>query len=337
MLKLLKSFFRGSETPGRYPEALVRRALNRAIEGTDPRLGLVRGCQKTLHAPVIHAIDHIISLVDGFPEPTETSAQSYGNSPILRTMFSSSARMLEVLGTDINLNRFLRENTLTSGKIWALLLAEYASRDVFGSEIRGNIIRRDVAQRVVSFSEHRLVGLAVNSGQARSEMGSAAYNHLLALALESISDAQEARQSLDRQRTLLKRKLHILNRGGWSFDKPRQGTTLESGSVEAELEEIEMKLKALGTSDQTLTRNLDIVCRLLDSAEDHLWKEELALNLDRMNIEREAEDTSARQLTYQVLRNSRDRQLVILPVLIPLQLLPKTGDFLSKAKKYISV
>ena len=320
---------------GHHPESLIRRATERVIEGTDPRLNLLSGYKKKLRQPVIHAIDHIVSLVDGFPEPVETNAQNYGNNPLLRALFSSPARMLELLGEDINLNRFIRENNVRSGSIRALLLAQHTSRKVIGSELVDGKVHRDIVQRVASFTEHRLVGLAVNSEKARSELGSRAFNHLLELALQEIAGIQEQRASLGRQRDLLRRKLRTLDKGSWSFEKNRSVADNNATSMETELGEIEERLRALGTSDRTLANHLDIDGRILGQAEQHLWKEELTLHLDQMNIEREAKSGAARQLTFQLLRNSRGAQLVALPVLIPIDELPESGDYISEARRYL--
>ena len=335
MLKLLKPFFGGRETVGRYPETLIRRATDRVVEGTDPRLNLLSGYRKKLRQPVVHAIDHIVSLVDGFPEPIETNAENYGDTPLLRALFSSPSRMLELLGEDINLNRFIRENAVRSGTIRALLLAQHTTRKVMGNELVEGRVHRDVVQRVASFTEYRLVGLAPNQEKARSEMGSRAFNHLLELALEEIAAMQEQRESLNRQRSLLRRKRRALDHGSWSFEKTRSLTQTDATSLESELEEIEKQLRALGSSDRTLASHLDIDGRVLSQAEQHLWKEDMVLHLDQMNIERDANHGSARELRFQLLRNSQGARLIALPVLIPVDKLPKTGNYISEAKKYL--
>lgn len=45
MFKLFQSLF-GSETKGSYPESLVKAAIERAVEGTDPCLRAVSGYKK---------------------------------------------------------------------------------------------------------------------------------------------------------------------------------------------------------------------------------------------------------------------------------------------------
>jgi hypothetical protein len=52
MLRLLHSIF-GSEQKGSYPESLVREAIERAVEGTDPWLRGVSGYRRKLRPAVM--------------------------------------------------------------------------------------------------------------------------------------------------------------------------------------------------------------------------------------------------------------------------------------------
>ncbi len=51
-MKLFHSIFGGGEARGRYPESLIREAIERAVDGTDARLRLVPGYRKRLHKPI---------------------------------------------------------------------------------------------------------------------------------------------------------------------------------------------------------------------------------------------------------------------------------------------
>ena len=70
MLKLFQSMFRpGADKLGTYPEDLIERAVERAVDGTDRRLRAVSGYKKSLRPAVIRAIDHVVALVDALPPP----------------------------------------------------------------------------------------------------------------------------------------------------------------------------------------------------------------------------------------------------------------------------
>ena len=69
MLRLFKSIFQKDDAPGRYPDSLVREAIERAVDGTDPWLRGLSGYRRKLRPAVVAAIDHVIALVDGLQPP----------------------------------------------------------------------------------------------------------------------------------------------------------------------------------------------------------------------------------------------------------------------------
>ena len=101
MFKLFQSIFRpGADKLGTYPEDLIARAIGRAIDGTDPRLRAVSGHKKRLRPAVIHAIDHVVELVDKLPPPLVMNRRNYGADAELRAYFASADHMNEVLSRD---------------------------------------------------------------------------------------------------------------------------------------------------------------------------------------------------------------------------------------------
>ena len=106
-MKLFHSIFGGGETRGRYPETLLREANERAVDGTDTRLRLVPGYRRHLREPVIHAIDHVVALVDAIPSPLVADRRGYSAEPRLAAVFASAAAMLDMFGRDTALATFL--------------------------------------------------------------------------------------------------------------------------------------------------------------------------------------------------------------------------------------
>ena len=182
MLKLFQSIFGSNEKPGQHPESLIEMAIERAVDGTYPRLRALPGYRKRLRDPVIHAIDHAISLVDTLPVPLSAVAAEYSKDPRLPALFVSPEHMREVLGNDNVLGDF-RDNHPESGEpITALLLAERKESNTLGVEMDGEIMRRDVAQVSVSFRRHRVVDPANSEDEARRLLKRRAFDHLISLA-----------------------------------------------------------------------------------------------------------------------------------------------------------
>ena len=67
MLKLFQSIFGAGEAQGRYPESLIEAAIERAVDGTDPRLRSLPRYRKQLRPAVLQAVDHVVAMIDSFP------------------------------------------------------------------------------------------------------------------------------------------------------------------------------------------------------------------------------------------------------------------------------
>lgn len=334
MFDLFQSIFRGGEQQGHFPESLVDSAIERAVDGTDPRLRALFGYKKQLRTSVIHAIDHVVALVDGIPAPLPSGRSDYNADLRLKALFASADRMQEVFGNDVALNEFRGGSGKGAERVVALLLAERVEKNVLGMEMAGDLLRRDVAQVSVSFRNHRLIEVTSNEADTRRQLKRRAFDHLLALALSRIAGVHGERADLARQRGLLQHKLSVLKCGGWSFEAV-EGAPPEHEALINELQEIETELKKLGTDANALQGRLDIVADLLSHAEQQLWAEEFVIHLDNMNIRRDAQDASAQRITLRELHNARGSSLALLLVSLAPGELPRRENVMSAAARYL--
>jgi hypothetical protein len=334
MLKLFQSFFGGDESRGRYPESLVEMAIERAVDGTDSRLRLLPGYRKHLRRPVIHAIDHVVALVDGLPEPLAAGRDNFNADPRLGTLFVSATHMLEVLGHDRTLLEYLSSHSTGVDRLTALLLAERIEKNVLGMEQAGDQVRRDVAQLTVSFRNHRLVEVADSEAETRRLLKRRAFDHLLSLALARIVEVREERADAARQRDVLRHKLATLERSGWSFEAG-EGAPAEPASLQAELADIETQLERLGSDADVLNTHLAIVEEELARAEQLLQRDIFRMRLDSMNVQREAQDASGRDIELPEILNAHGRRSVLLLVSVNPGELPHRENLLATAHRYL--
>jgi hypothetical protein len=335
-LKLFQSIFGRGETRGRYPEALIQAAIERAVDGSDPRLRLLPGYRKHLRGPVIQAADHVIALVDAMPAPVAAGRREHATDPRLGALFASASDMLSIFARDRELADFLATaEGRGEPRITTLLICEQTRRNVLGMEVVGDQVRRDVPQVVVTFAGHRLLDPRSDEVETRRQLKRRAFDHLLTLALARIADAHVERADLVRQRDLLRRKLTALERGGWSFESALD-VHEDAAELTAELDAITRQLKAFGAEGGLLRSHLEIVTEVLSTAERQLWGRDITLCLDAMNVERPMQDPSARQIPLRELHNARERHAVLLPLALSPGELPAREDFLTAARRVLS-
>lgn len=275
-----------------------------------------------------------MALVDGLAAPLSAGRDDFNADPRLATLFVSAAHMLEVLGRDRALAEFLKGYAGGAGRLTALLLAERIEKNVLGMELTGEQVRRDVAQLSVSFRGHRLVEVADSEAETRRLLKRRAFDHLLSLALARIVEVREERADIARQRDVLRHKLVMLERSGWSFAEG-EGALSDPVNLQAELAEIEDQLEHLGSDAGVLNTHLDIVADLLGQAEQLLQEEPLSMRLDSMNIQRDAQDVTGRDIVLPEVHNARGHSSVLLLVSVIPGELPPRENLLATAHRYL--
>jgi hypothetical protein len=310
MLRLLQSLFGGAKV-GNYPESLVKEAIERAVDGTDPWLRGVSGYRKKLRPSVVKAIDHVVALVDALPPATPVSLDSYSNEPLLQTCFMTRAEMQKVFGRDRDLAAYLKGAGSAVPQVVALLAMEKQESVTLGAELSGEIIIRDVPQATVTFEFRRLLDPAATEAETRRNLMRRAFDHLLSLALRRISAVKTERETLERHRSLLQSKLDLLQRAGWGFDDKGPGERLDIPALEGNLSQIEGHLLELGGDDRMLEVYLDIVSDVLGRPEEHLWSKREIIIVDRMGIRRTETAPDAPELTLDEFCNAEGRSLVM--------------------------
>ncbi|KAA6185383.1 hypothetical protein F2Q65_08895 [Thiohalocapsa marina] len=218
--------------------------------------------------------------------------------------------------------------------VFALLLCKRSERTVLGVDLVDDRITRDVRQVAVSFDRHRLLDPMLSETEHRRHLKRRGFDHLLTLALTRMAEVQVEEADLLRQRDLLRRKRAALQRGGWSFEAGDAGRP-DPAALQTELEAITQRLSALGADNNLLRTHLRIVVEVLQDAPQQLWAEPLTLSLDAMNIQRDANDASARHVHLWELCTAAGRRETMLPLNIPVAELPAHEDLVTAARRYL--
>jgi len=199
MLRLLQSIF-GSGGDGQkgYSEEIVKLAIERAVDATDPWLRSVSGYKKKLRQAVIHAIDHVIKLVESLPPPIPVHLGSNDEDLRLKSYFISAREMETTFAGDPGLAELRRGPESGSTTIIALLVMEMQEKVIFGAELSGDIVIRDIPKVTVNFDDHRLVDPTGDEVQTRRNLKRRAFDHLLSLALKRLSFAKSERKESEK-------------------------------------------------------------------------------------------------------------------------------------------
>jgi hypothetical protein len=316
MFRFLHSIFKARKMKGDYPESLVKEAVERAVDGTDPWLHAVSGYKKKLRPAVLLAIDHVNALVDGLPPPKPIGLESRGDDPLVRAFFISTDEMRQVLRNDRNLTDFLRGAEYVPEKVTALLAMEMKETVSFGAEMSGDTVERDMPRKFVTFEAHRLIDPSGDEGENHRLLKRRAYDHLVSLALGRITMLKTEHRDLERRCELLQSKLNIMRRVGWGFEAAGSADSPDISELEEQIGLLESQLLEISGKDHFLEAYLDIVTSVLGRPGEHLWGDRETMILDSMGIRCDEVSSNASEMTFHELFNSEGQRLVVLPVIL---------------------
>ncbi len=342
MLRLLHSIFTTSSgETSKLDEAVIERAIERAVNGTDIRLRAVIGYRKILRSAVERAVEYVIDLVDALPPAIEFSKKQYGADPRLRAFFASANRLREVLSSSQAIRSYMsRSKPPVTGMIYAGLRVEREERKTFGTDLVGDILRRDVEQVVVNFCRHRFVAVSDDDTNIRRELKKRSFDNLIRTALQRLISERRKQDELAQERQLLHRKLQALADCRWGLESvldQEECKPVDTAAVEKRIAEIEAELSRVKTKVVNLNDHLDVIVATLGAPHEHLRMDVISLTLNRMGVKvAEGSHPSADTLRLNEFSTSDGYRAVLIIVAIPeeeIQQLP--NDPLKEISRYL--
>ena len=143
-------------------------AVETIVDGTDIRLRAIGNYQKRLRKSAREFLDYIEALVAGMPPAVKVSQTAYSSNSLVNTLFASTEAMHRLFSQSSPVQNYFNvaENRQRQ-EVFALLFLNRTVKNIFGAELRGEIILREVAQTSVSFSGHQLIAPQATEDAAR--------------------------------------------------------------------------------------------------------------------------------------------------------------------------
>lgn len=274
------------------PKERIQAAVEQVIDGTDPRLRMVSGYQTRLSGPAATALNHVDQIVRQLAGPRPFGRRAFGADPHLHAFFASAQELNETVHT----NRALREfasygQNAEQQSCIALLTMERHEKTVFGTALDGEMLRRDIRQTAVNFSGHRLVTPSADEERTRLKLKERAFNGLVELALEALTELRARKEDLEDQARLLRAKLGLLGKTRkFGLDSEIAAEALsDTDLLEARtrLSRIEEQLKRATANPLTLDDHIQRIGAVLENARDLLLLRDIRLSVTRMGLKAE--------------------------------------------------
>lgn len=290
-------------------EEPIRSAIARAIEVVDPRLRTVAGLERRLAPAVRAALDYSAALFDRLPGPLPVGRAAFANDPLVHALFATASDIEKMLGTSQAVRDYLHEaESYGSPSFHALFAARRVEKRQFGMAVQGEVLRSDVPQTVLYFSDHTISEPAAELGPLRVHLRGVFFDSLLKSFSAHLDGLRAERESL---------------RAGLSVERAHL-TVLRGKTGGAEhtvhtrrVEELDAQLRALG-GELAPAAMIDTLADFLCRPAASMRLEEFSVTVDRLGIEVEpaAADAAASALATlrfpEMIGRDRRRYMVML-------------------------
>ena len=146
-------------------------AVENIVEGTDARLRAIGGYHNRLRKSARELLDYLEGLVAEVPPAVKVSQTAYSDDPLVNTLFVSSEIMHRLFSQSLPVQDFFKHSeNLQQQEVFALLFLNRTEKAVLGSEMRGELILREVPQTTISFSAHQLIDPQATEEAARGAL-----------------------------------------------------------------------------------------------------------------------------------------------------------------------
>ncbi|HHJ16224.1 MAG TPA: hypothetical protein ENJ80_05945 [Gammaproteobacteria bacterium] len=264
-------------------ERELQEAIEHVVDEVDPRIRALGGYRKKLRPCVERTLTYCSDLVDRIPESIEASSKSWGKDPMVKAFFSTAGDLRRIFSHNKEVRDFF-DRRPDAGLCYALLSMERNERTTLGMEMRGEVLKRDIKQISVSFTDHWVVKPSASEEELRKNLEQRAFDVLISYALERITELVAARDSLEEQNHLLGMQLKIAHLRSQSLAPPRGSGNIDIEDLREQAAHTGQALEQAHARLTTLDDYIDRIADVLGDPQAHLRLNRISMCLSGMNI-----------------------------------------------------
>ena len=266
--------------PRRRPASAIdeaeRLAIARAVASVDPLLASVPGFERRLAPALRQARDYCAELAAALPGPIEIDARAYACDPLVHACFASPGDIDVMIGMSRELRDFLLSGPAAAADpLFALLAMRRHERATMGMAMNGEVLQRDVPQRIVYFTDHTLAAVCSGLAELRLRLQQLGMDSLVGSFAARLSGQRRERDDLRAERDMVRSAGRRAQEQGPAYR--RRLDALDEGLRRA-------------AQAQEPERILDELTAWLSEPSAHLRLEPVSLSIDAMGIETPSAD-----------------------------------------------
>lgn len=276
-------------------DAALQAKIDQAVTTIEPLIKQIDGYERVL-APAVHrALAHCSEIAQRIPGPFDISRAAFATDPLVHALFGSADAIDQMFATSQCVREHFTQMALDKGHCCALLGMRLHEKPGFGAQLEGEIVRADVPQRALYFTDHTLAEPGPDEPTARQRLADTLFDGLVKAIAEHVADVRAERADLDQEKAIAAARL----RAG-------QATAVQTRRLASLQERLAATRDALQPQ-----RLLETLAASLSAPETLLRLEPIELCVDRTGIIRSG-DAAGDVLHFARLTTRDPRHWVVL-------------------------
>ncbi len=319
-------------------ESALADAIERVVEGANPKLRAVSGYRKKLRPYMQRALDHATRIATSIPGPLNCDRRTWTELGAVNAFFSGVQELQRVFSGSRELRALFEQQPILD-EVFALLTMKRQEATTFGTDVNGEMLRRDVRQITVGFSEHHVDMPSATEGELREKLKARAFDVLICQALKQISTREERLHEIETELSKLRTKKKLLD---------TRSTSLEMAMIDtdARAEELKQLAERISESEQALESaraefyeledSIDVIAQVFGEPERYVALTEYCAFLNRLNVQTSEEGADgAQEVCVSELVLCHDLHRVVVVARFPRSELQPEELRLQEAERYL--
>jgi len=274
------------------PDVELYDAIERVVDGIEPKLRYFPGYKKILKDSVATSLTYINHLVDTVPGPLSINSKTFITDPQVKRFFSTLENTQNIFSSSDELRNFFdaAENSMQNDA-FALLCMEEAEKTVLGMELNDGILQREVLQTALVFSDHKILSPATNEHDVRKGIKQCIFDGLITHTLQQVLAIKQQINNLDKQKCKLTSRLKKRQSQGGGLSRllaSASDSTLtdiqSTESIKQKISENKKMRKTLPKSWDTTKYFLELIKSTLNQPENFISINKKYFNINKMGI-----------------------------------------------------
>lgn len=260
-------------------------AIEAVVDRVNPKLRLAADYKAQLGPAIERFVVAAREQVARIPPPHAATPEAWVDDAELHAFFATARDLVALVSRSRAVKDFFRQRPDASSAC-GLLGMSVTTRQVFGSELQGEVLRQDVPQETVSFGDHRINLVAPDEPALRESLVRALGEQVLIEALAAIDAGQVRLKRLRDERSLLASQLRVLQsrRGAGSLFSDTEHRDAIAAAKAALAAQDEQLRAAGGGASGALDRQVAALAQLLADPRAAVRFELRTVRLNRMNV-----------------------------------------------------